>query len=92
MIRRYQRGSVRKKNGNYVLRYREDCFTPNGEVERPQKTVILGPVSAFRGKNEARKAADRIMQEVDKAVPSPQVSVTFGEFGRSTLSPTSSRR
>jgi hypothetical protein len=57
MIRRYQRGSVRKKNGNYVLRYREDCFTPGGKAERPQKTIILGPVSAFRGKNEARKAA-----------------------------------
>ena len=71
MIRRYQRGSVRKKNGNYVLRYREDCISPNGKVERPQKTVILGPVSAFRGKNEARKAADRIMQEVNQAALRP---------------------
>jgi len=44
MIRRYQRGSVRKKNGNYVLQYREDCITPKGKAERPQKTVILGPV------------------------------------------------
>lgn len=80
MIRRYQRGSIRKKNGNYVLRYREDCFTPNGKAERPQKTVILGPVSAFRGKNEARKAADRIMQGVNQAAPKPQASVTLGEF------------
>lgn len=80
MIRRYQRGSVRKKNRNYVFRYREDCFTSNGEVERPQKTVILGPVSAFRGKNEARKAADRIMQELSQTVLRPQASTTFGEF------------
>jgi integrase len=80
MIRRYQRGSVRKKNGNYVLRYREDCITPKGKAERPQKTVILGPVSAFRGKNEARKAADQIMQEVNQAAPRPQASVTLGEF------------
>jgi integrase len=80
MIRRYQRGSVRKKNGNYVLRYREDCISPNGKVERPQKTVILGPVSAFRGKNEARKAADQIMQEVTQAALRPQASVTLGEF------------
>ncbi|MGH9396846.1 MAG: hypothetical protein ACRD18_08355 [Terriglobia bacterium] len=80
MIRRYQRGSVRKKNGNYVLRYREDCLTPNGEAKRPQKTVILGPVPAFRGKNEARKAADRIMQEVNQAAPRPQASTTLAEF------------
>ena len=80
MIRRYQRGSVRKKNGNYVLRYREDCITPKGKAERPQRTVILGPVSAFRGKNEARKAADQIMQEVNQAAPRPQASITLGEF------------
>ena len=80
MIRRYQRGSVRKKNGNYVLRYREDSITPAGKAERPQKTVILGAVSAFHGKNEARKTADRIMQEVNQAAPRPQVSVTLGEF------------
>ncbi len=82
MIRRYQRGSVRKKNGNYVLRYREDSITPEGKAERPQRTVFLGAVSAFRGKqeNEARKAADRIMQELNQATPRPQVSVTLGEF------------
>ena len=80
MIRRYQRGSVRKKNGNYVLRYREDCFTPDGKAERPQKTVSLGPTSAFRGKNEASKAADQIMQEVNQAAPRSQASVTLGEF------------
>jgi integrase len=80
MIRRYQRGSVRKKNGNYVLRYRDDCITPDGKAERPQKSVILGVVSGFRGKNEARKAADRIMQEVNRAAPRPQVTVTLGEF------------
>lgn len=64
MIRRYQRGSIRKKNGNYILCYREDCFTPNGEVGRPQRTAIPGPVSAFRGKSKARKAADRFMREI----------------------------
>jgi integrase len=80
MIRRYQRGSVRKKNGNYVLRYREDCFTPGGKAERPQKTIILGPVSAFRGKNDARKAADRFMQAVNQAASRPQANVTLGEF------------
>ena len=88
MIRRYQRGSVRKKNGNYVLRYREDSITPAGKAERPQKTVILGAVSAFHGKNEAKKAADRIMQEVNQAAPRPQVSVTLGEFWAEHFKPT----
>src|SRR5215471_9714346 len=80
MIRRYQRGSVRKKNSNYVLRYREDCFTPDGKAERPQKTVILGPVAAFRGKNEAQKAGDRFMQQISQAASRPQANVTLGEF------------
>ena len=94
MIRRYQRGSVRKKNGNYVLRYREDSITPEGKAERPQRTVFLGAVSAFRGKqeNEARKAADRIMQELNQATPRPQVSVTLGEFWTEHFKPTSSKR
>jgi integrase len=87
MIRRYQRGSVRKKNGKYVLRYREDCLASNGEVDRPQKTVILGPVVAFRGKNEARKAADQIMQEVNRAAPRPQASTTVGEFWQNHFKP-----
>ena len=80
MIRRYQRGSVRKKNGNYVLRYREDSIRQDGTLERSQKTVILGPVASFRGRNEARKSANQIMQMVNQAAPRPQASITFGEF------------
>jgi integrase len=80
MIRRYQRGSVRKKNGNYVLRYREDFFKPEGTKGRQQRTVVLGPVSAFRGKKDARRAADEIMQEINHNSPKPQASITLGEF------------
>jgi len=80
MIRRYQRGSVRKKNGNYVLRYREDFFKPEGTKGRQQRTVVLGPVSTFRGKKDARRAADEIMQEINHNSPKPQASITLGEF------------
>jgi integrase len=80
MIRRYQRGSVRKKNGNYVLRYREDFIKPKGGKGRLQRTVVLGPVSTFRGKKDARRAADEIMQQVNHSSPKPQTNITLGEF------------
>ena len=80
MIRRYQRGSVRKKNGNYVLRYREDFIKPEGGKGRQQRTVVLGCVSTFRGKKDARRAADEIMQQINRNYPKPQASITLGEF------------
>lgn len=80
MIRRYQKGNVRKKNGNYVLRYREDFIRLDGSIGRRQRTTILGPTSAFRGKKDARRAADEIMENVNRNAPKPQSSMTLGEF------------
>jgi integrase len=80
MIRRYQRGSIRRKNGNYVLRYREDVIGPEGSKGRQQRTVVLGPVSTFRGKKDVRRAADEIMQQINHSSPKPQANITLGEF------------
>ena len=80
MIRRYQRGSVRRKNGNYVLRYREDFVKLEGSKGRQQRTVVLGPVSSFGGKKDARRAADELMQQINQNSPKPQASITLGEF------------
>jgi integrase len=80
MIRRYQRGSVRKKNGNYVLRYREDTIKPDGTKGRQERSTILGPVAGFRGKKDARRTADEIMREINQNAPKPQASITLGEF------------
>lgn len=80
MIRRYQKGNVRKKNGNYVLRYREDFIKPDGTAGRQQRTTILGPISGLRGKKDARRAADEIMQNINQNAPKPQASITLGEF------------
>ena len=80
MIRRYQRGSIRKKNGNYVLRYREDLVKLEGSKGRQQCTVVLGPVFTFRGKKDARRAADEIMRQINQDSPKPQASITLGEF------------
>jgi integrase len=80
MIRRYQKGSVRKKNGNYVLRYRDDFIKPDGTKGRQQRTTILGPISAFHGKNDARRAADAIVREISQNAPSPQAGITLGQF------------
>ena len=85
MIRRYQKGSVRKKNGKYVLRYREDFIKPDGTRGRQQCSTILGPVSAFRGKKDARRAADEIMWQINQNAPIPQASITPGGILGSTL-------
>lgn len=71
MIRRYQKGNVRRKNGNYVLCYREDFIRPDGSIGRRQRTTILGPISAFAGKKDARRAADEFMQDVNQNAPEP---------------------
>ena len=49
MIRRYQKGSVRKKNGNYVLRYREDFIKHDGTEPRAGSSALpsLGPSPRF---------------------------------------------
>jgi integrase len=80
MIRRYQKGNLRRKNGNYVLRYTEDFIRPDGSIARRQRATILGPISAFSGKKDARRVADEIMQEVNRNGPKPQASITLGEF------------
>ena len=80
MIRRYQKGSVRKRNGNYVLRYRADFIKTDGTRGRQQCSTILGPISAFRGKKDARRAADEIMRAVNQNTPIPQASITLGDF------------
>lgn len=87
MIRRYQRGSVRKKNGNYVLRYREDTIKPDGKGGRQECSTILGPVAAFRGKKDARRAADEIMREINQNAPRPQASITLSEFWEQHFKP-----
>lgn len=87
MIRRYQKGNVRRKNGNYVLRYREDFIKPDGTKGRRQRTTILGPISAFHGKKDARRAADEIMQNINQNAPKPQASIGLGEFWNTHFKP-----
>ena len=66
MIRRYQRGSVRKKNGNYVLRYREDCFTPDGKAvayafrDKDADNLWMQPLDGSAGKQLTNFNSERI--------------------------------
>jgi integrase len=62
------------------LRYREDFIKSDGIIARRQRTIILGPISAFRGKKDARRAADEIMENVNRDIPKPQASITLGDF------------
>lgn len=76
--RQYQRGSIRKKNGKWTLRYRDYLYGENGKLETVSRTRVLLPAS--RTKSEARRAADQFMAKLGSGSGRPRQPVTFLDF------------
>jgi integrase len=76
--RRYQRGSIRKKNGKWTLRYREDAISTDGTIRRISRTRILMPASD--PKKDARRAADAFLAQLNFGNARPMVAATLEEF------------
>ncbi len=66
--RRYQTGriSIRgKQNPVFIGRYREDLIRPGGEVQRAERSVILGPVSDLKTRKNAQRALEPFLAKVN---------------------------
>lgn len=74
----WQKGSIRKKNGKWTLRYREYVYDSQGRLVAQQKTRTLVP--ANRTKTEARRVADQWLGQFQSMGEHRRSAVTFGEF------------
>ena len=63
--RRYQNGWIFRRGKNWILRYREDVRTPNGEIARVQRSVVLGHL---KGKREARNEGAKRLREINSGI------------------------
>ncbi len=75
--RRYQNGCLFKRGKNWVLRYREDVFNPDGSLGRAHRSVVLGP---FEGKKHAKRAADSYLLQFNSGARQPQSTITLEDF------------
>jgi hypothetical protein len=75
--RRYQNGWVFRRGENWILRYREDVRTQDGEIARVQRSVVLGQL---KGKKEARNEAAKRLREINSGTRRPQSGMTFSDF------------
>jgi len=82
--RRYQRGCVFRKGNVWVLRYRENVFSTNGQIRRANRAVVLGQFSTAR---EARRAAETRLGKVNSANALPRVEMTLKQFWESHIQP-----
>lgn len=76
--RRYQHGSIRKKNGWWVVRFREYAVNPSGELLPVQRTVQL--CLANRPKGEAERLRERLVAQVNAGTSHPQMAILFQDF------------
>jgi integrase len=82
--RRYQKGCLFKKGKNWVLRYREDVFNPDGSAARVHRSVVLG---CLRTKLEAEKLADTYTRKINDYTRRPQAALTLAEFWEKYFDP-----
>lgn len=76
--RQWQRGSIRKKNGKWTLRYREYVYDSKGILAVQQRTRMLLP--ANRTKTEARRMADQWLAQSQAPWEYRRSSITLREF------------
>ena len=77
--RRYQRGSVFVRNGNWVGRWREDEIR-DGRVVRIRRAEVLGTIQEIPTKRLAKRALDDRLAVVNSAFYRPRLTATFGEL------------
>lgn len=77
--RRYQRGSVTLRNGNWTGRYLEDVRTASGEIIRVHKRIFLGTKTDVPTEKLARRKFEPILAEVNNSTQ-PKTALTLNDF------------
>ena len=78
---RYQDPTVRQnKNGSFYIKVWMDALNEEGNIERRQKRIVLGPASI--GKREAERLKREAMATINRASYVIQAQIPFGEMVR----------
>lgn len=80
---RYQLGSILirgKRKKVYVLRYYEPVVGDDRKLARIRRAHVLGAVSEFASKRDARNRADAMLRSLNLGWHKPQSSRTFADF------------
>ncbi len=83
VARRYQRGSVLKRGKRrkvWIGRWREDIVNAEGQIERVQHSVLLGPVSVISSKYEAQMMLEDRLRQLNVCQAAPRAPLQFDAF------------
>ena len=78
--RRYQKGSIRRREDRLEVRWREDVVLADGTIKREQRTTLLGTVEEFPTKRLAEREAASFLARVNRLDYRPVKRATFAEF------------
>lgn len=77
--RRYQRGSITLRNGNWTGRYLEDIRREDGSIVRVHKRVFLGTKTDLPTEKLARRKFEPVLSGINNSTQ-PKTVTTFDEF------------
>lgn len=83
--RRYQQGQVilrGKRRQVWVGRWREDVVTPDGEVKRVRKSVVLGTKKQYATKRLALRALEQLVAPINDPGYMATPTITFRDFAQ----------
>jgi integrase len=93
--RRYQQGCLflrGKKRKVWVLRYREDVMLPSGQIERVNRSEVLGSLVEIPTRRNAQRIVESRLRPINQNIYRPKTTLTFREFvesqWKSSLYPT----
>lgn len=81
--RRYQQGCLflrGKKRKVWVLRYREDVMLPSGEIERVNRSEIIGALFDIPTRRIAQRIVESKLRAINQGIYRPKTTLTFREF------------
>lgn len=79
MRRRYQKGTIELKGGNWTGRFLEDVRFPDGKISRVHKRVFLGTKLDIPTEKLARRKLEPIMAEINNSTQ-PKTVITLADF------------
>jgi integrase len=78
--RRYQEGSIRRRENRWEVRWREDVILADGTVKREQRTTLIGTVEQFPTRRLAAREAVSFLARVNRLDYRPVKRSTFKDF------------
>lgn len=88
--RRYQQGCLfvrGTKRKVWVLRYREDVMLPSGQIDRVNRSEIIGALADIPTRRLAQRIVDTKLRVINQGIYRPKTTLTFRVFVESHWKP-----